>query len=115
MGNDLITRDGEVVPAYFEKERPVCPFYGFNGMFGGLIDSRGNQCALVKKSYSPCQMELDGETPDWHNCPLNTEGAIEAHFGSMDIRAFPKELRPSEDGGWSGVSLEDWIRHIVDR
>jgi hypothetical protein len=52
-----------------------CPFYGcalwkpdpFPVM---LLDSHGNQCALVTLSHSPCQMELMGQVPDWRTCTL---------------------------------------------
>lgn len=59
---------------------PHCPFYGH--AVGGflwltdsdqaalltLIDSRGNQCALVLDAYSPCYMEIEGVMPDWKEC-----------------------------------------------
>ena len=39
-------------------------------MFGRLIDSGGNECALILLSYSPCAMEMDGEEPDAAVCSL---------------------------------------------
>lgn len=48
----------------------ICRFYGRNGMFGRLIDSGGNECGLVRTSYSPCRMELKGGPVDEHVCPL---------------------------------------------
>jgi hypothetical protein len=57
-----------------------CPFYGralYQTRFAAtgpqpfvLIDSRGNQCAVVTDSHSPCRMEIHGEVPDWKTCPL---------------------------------------------
>jgi hypothetical protein len=64
-----------------------CPFYGRalyqKGVFGGtpflLLDTEGNQCAIVIDSHAPCQMEIHGEVPDWKACPivrdLRMEGA----------------------------------------
>lgn len=39
-------------------------------MFGRLIDSGGNECALVRSSYSPCRREIAGEAIDEAACPL---------------------------------------------
>jgi hypothetical protein len=47
-----------------------CPFYGYNGMHGPLINTYGNQCALVVTSHAPCLMEQNGSTPDFDLCPL---------------------------------------------
>lgn len=47
-----------------------CPFYGKNGMFGRLLDSGGNQCALIVTSYAPCVMQMDGEEPDGKTCTV---------------------------------------------
>src|SRR3989344_8361901 len=54
-----LAREEELKP-YFEIDRPVCPFYGFNGMYGGFIETSGNQCGLVTESHSPCYMEIEG-------------------------------------------------------
>lgn len=53
-----------------------CPFYSHNLVMnhGGarpiiLIDTSGNQCALIADAIAPCQMEIEGKTPDWKECP----------------------------------------------
>jgi hypothetical protein len=38
-------------------------------MFGELVDQRGNECAVVFDSYSPCKMETLGYQPDETRCP----------------------------------------------
>lgn len=54
---------------------PDCKFYGCHAVLPMrlLIESRGNQCALITTAYAPCQMEVQGLVPDWSRCPLNTD------------------------------------------
>jgi hypothetical protein len=47
-----------------------CRFYGFNGMFGGLIPTHGNQCGLITDRHAPCQMEMAQRKPDEKTCSL---------------------------------------------
>jgi hypothetical protein len=48
-----------------------CPFYGRSGArFPILLQSGGNQCALLVHSFSPCEMEMIGRAPDWKECEL---------------------------------------------
>jgi len=57
-----------------------CPFYGRHAveLTRVLIDSHGNECALITAAYSPCRMETAGDTPDLARCELNgTARAIE--------------------------------------
>ena len=55
---------------------PNCLFYGHRLVDLGdrfvLVDSYGNQCALIQHAFSPCQLELHGgiESVDWRRCPL---------------------------------------------
>jgi hypothetical protein len=64
-----------------------CPFYG-RALFAShfvtqnqppfvLFRQDGNQCAIVVRSYAPCRMEMDGETPDWKRCILVREMRME--------------------------------------
>jgi hypothetical protein len=77
------------------SRRPRCPFYGLHSAQGALIDTSRNQCALIIESYSPCQMEVDGQTPYWETCPLNTPQLRETIANKEDeVRVFPNELRP---------------------
>jgi hypothetical protein len=57
---------------------PACRFYGMSGQGGlnHLIPSGGNQCALILASIAPCQMELNGQPPQWERCPLNPASGI---------------------------------------
>jgi hypothetical protein len=49
-----------------------CPFYGKSGVANHvLIDTGGNQCALILESHTPCMMEVIlNQEPDWETCPL---------------------------------------------
>ena len=53
-----------------------CPFYGRyaallgSGNFPILIDSHGNQCALITSSFAPCIREHEGLPVDWQECEL---------------------------------------------
>lgn len=96
---------------YVSRGRPQCPFYGFNGMFGKLIESGGNECGLTTRSYSPCRMEIARETPNWRECPFNTEDMNDRiESGMMDMKVLPRELR----GSGRRISLLDWARHVMD-
>lgn len=52
---------------------PACRYYGRSHailrMFGELVNQRGNECAVVFDSYSPCKMETLGYQPDETRCP----------------------------------------------
>lgn len=62
---------------------PNCPFYGRSlaesAEFGGicppflLIDTKGNQCALIQSAHSPCRMEMAGQPVEWRACPVFAE------------------------------------------
>ena len=92
--------------------RTKCPFYGFDAVAGVrvFVDSEGNQCPFVTKSYSPCAMEVDGKDPCWDDCSFyNTEGnvpIIETLLNSRTIS--PRELDESS------VPLRKWYDHIVN-
>lgn len=57
-----------------------CPFYGRHMYLSPtkegvmppfiLLDSQGNQCALVGDSFAPCRLEADGQPVEWSACPL---------------------------------------------
>lgn len=116
MDLPVLKRKVEGIKPYFEVERPQCPFYGFRGMFGVLMDSKGNQCALITESYSPCQMEMREQQPDWSECPFNTEENRDKLIGTLDdIRIFPREFHPPGAKSWKGVSLMSWIKYVWDR
>lgn len=97
------------------RRRPRCPFYGFHGVQGALIDSRGNECALTTDSYSPCQMEVGGKTPYWDVCPLNTPMLREQIAkGEETVRVFLSELRPKDrKTNWNGITFKEWKGHVL--
>lgn len=57
-----------------------CPFYGRHFVEGrfvpgsgpalpmALLNSEGNQCALVTTSFTPCYLEIEGKPVDWRSC-----------------------------------------------
>ena len=99
-----------------DKSRPRCPFYGFHYAMGALIDSNGNQCAMIVDSYSPCQMERNGEEIDWNNCKLNNERTEARLQGSLEeASVFPKELKPEGVSTWSGIPFGEWYAGIIQR
>lgn len=63
-----------------------CRFYGCHAVPRAqvLVESQGNQCALVRDAYAPCQMEIEGKPVDWQKCPKNYQ------HGSMPFEHFTK-------------------------
>ncbi len=115
----LIKNKGKLPAPYLQVKRHPCPFYGFNGMFGPLRDSEGNQCALITESYSPCRMEMDGKEPDWNLCPIH-QNSSEEQLGALEKFAkrekiFPDEFHPPGARSWEGIPLSDWMNYILDK
>ena len=50
-----------------------CKFYGAAAaaVLNTLIESGGNQCALITEAHAPCRMETAGLDPDLEACELN--------------------------------------------
>lgn len=61
-----------------DPEHPIhgCPFYGKCAFVThrAIVDSYGNQCALITERYAPCRMETAGGTPSLAACELNNTG-----------------------------------------
>jgi hypothetical protein len=81
-----------------------CPFYGkgYAALPGVLIETQGNQCALVVVAHAPCMMEVDMQlSPDWAKCPYNSQGgakwqlAQRLFFGPMHVEGEQFRLHPS--------------------
>lgn len=93
--------------------RTKCPFYGFEYFkepHNILKDSKGNQCPLHTKSYSPCKMEMNQQQPDWESCPANSEATQSTIAGLLETaRIFPREFYPQEDG----IPLQEWVNYIM--
>ena len=96
--------------------RPQCPFYGFVGMAGAMIDNRGNACALAR-AHMPCAMEREGRTPCWDECAQwnNRERRQDVGVFLSRAQAFPDELMRDRANGWQGVSGPDWFRRVMGR
>lgn len=94
--------------------RLPCPFYGFIGVMGMLVDNRGNACGITGE-HRPCAMEMNGETPSWKNCRHSNNREIGAMLTQAfdHCRIFPCELRPPNARDWDGISLRGWFQLIV--
>ena len=108
----------ESLKPYFEIERPPCPFYGFNGISGSLMDTEGNHCAL-RRDYRPCVMEINEEEPNWNLCPIR-QNFLEGRGKKLEevagkIQVFPREFRPPKDKPWKGISLKDWMNSRLNK
>lgn len=84
-----------------------CPFYGKHAVamekLGGvLVDSGGNQCAIIARSFSPCVMEVWlGKEPDSNTCELLRSVSIQRELYEYHGRramASPLVGRPAEEG-----------------
>jgi hypothetical protein len=64
-------KDGEEEP--YMLGRPACPFYGVNKISGVMKDSWVNQCAIIIKPYSPCQVKVVKDGLRWFGCPFTKE------------------------------------------
>ena len=110
-GVDAPVQEAEACP-----RRPQCPFYGFVGMAGAMIDNRGNACALAR-AHMPCAMEREGRTPCWDECAQwnNRERRQDVGVFLSRAQAFPDELMRDRANGWQGVSGPDWFRRVMGR
>ena len=91
------------------KNRCRCPFYGFYLAIesGLLLDEKGDRCALVTDSYSPCKMQINNETPDWAGCGFNhveNKGILEK---IINFRVFPDEFE-------EGMSFKEWVEYLAE-
>lgn len=94
--------------------RHKCPFYGFSHPLPVLMDQGGNQCALITTSFSPCQMEINDQTPSWGECPFNNkknETVIQKIITSCRIA--PKELWPDGKSSWDGLPFMEWMGYVM--
>jgi hypothetical protein len=54
------------------KKMERCLFYEFHFAMRTLMDSEGNQYALLVDRYISCERKFAGKKPDWNFCALNT-------------------------------------------
>ena len=104
----------ESLTPVMDKKRYACPFYGFYMAPGALLDTEGNQCALLTDSYSPCQMQVYGELPNFGACPTNTEEKRKSIEAVSDhLMVFPKEFKPKGNKSWEGISFKEWQEYVI--
>lgn len=96
------------------SSRPPCPFYGFVGMAGMLIDNKGNACGIAG-GHRPCKMETGGNAPNWKRCVYYNHGDSPNDLIEKleHVRVFPEELVPRGTRGWSGIPFSEWYGRIV--
>ena len=96
--------------------RPPCPFYGFSGVGGFLVDTKGNQYAILVRRHCPCEMEMQHFTPEWKRCHLVTVGAKAAWIKRLkdeQVQVFPDEFRPKGAKEWEGIDFGRWFKHVT--
>jgi len=95
-----------------------CPFYGFSSPspeMPVMMDSSGNQCALERGSFSPCQMEMGGKTPGWEQCPIRQKqgDGIMRLMREQKVRVYPDATHPHATGSSSGMPFEEWVKRVM--
>ncbi len=95
--------------------RNACPFYGFATFLGVglLMDQKGNQCAIAG-GYVPCEMEIQGKTPDWRNCAKNALISQEQLLCLEKLRCAPREFWPDGQNSWGGIPFRQWEKYVMD-
>lgn len=101
-----------------QKTRTKCPFYGFAYALSAMMDTQGNQCALIRDAHSPCRRQVyENQEPNWKECDICAEEEKPNFLKSLEdncVRVFPRELRPEGVREWAGVSFKDWHEHVVN-
>jgi len=93
-----------------------CPFYGFSSPspeFPALMDSAGNQCALVADSLSPCQMEKSGQTPNWEECPIKQQQGAKILELMQKVRVYPSDSHPQAICPKGGIPFGEWKAQVM--
>ena len=95
--------------------RHPCPFYGFANVSRLFVDQEGNQCPLMG-GYTPCQMEMRGDAPNWNNCPFNNDENKEVLTDvEHNFRICPREMWPKGETRWSGISFSEWKERLMSQ
>jgi len=102
------------IQIYKTKIRTKCPLYGFAYAIGNLIDSEGNQCAIITDRYSPCRMEILDQEICWKDCRFNSKESASNIEKILEFTIFPNELMPKGAPSWKGIPLRNWYEHIVN-
>ncbi|HEY4501791.1 MAG TPA: hypothetical protein VJJ20_01850 [Candidatus Paceibacterota bacterium] len=109
-------KNGEVMGPRKVVERTKCPFCGFMGLPGALMDQSGNACALTFE-HSPCSMEMADQPPCWDQCKRwnnpNNQESIKKLLETFN--AFPKEFEPNRSSSWEGINAMAWFRYVTGR
>ena len=107
--------DSEKLKPVYEKQRPLCPFYGFHHFNGNFMDQKGNQCAIAG-GYTPCELDIHGFNPDLDQCPHRSEeGITSLKKVSDNLRVFPKEFWPDGAREFNGISFSQWYEYVMKK
>jgi hypothetical protein len=59
---------------FIVRAQKACHFYGRHmASVGVMVESGGNECALITSSFAPCSMELNHAEPRWELCLRNPD------------------------------------------
>ena len=108
------TNETELKP-YTEKQRSLCPFYGFSKIFNLFNDYKNNQCGF-KDLYELCQMESLGESPNWNECACNTKDFkknLKKNYNNVAV--YPNEFRFPNSMNGHGIPFSDWMKYILEK
>ena len=93
-----------------------CPHYGFNGMIPKMyISSGGNQCGLITNSHSPCQMEMNKQTPYWNKCLLKKQTTKERleEIANSQVFLSNKNRKPWDSERNEGISFQEHYKKEI--
>ncbi|MDD5606197.1 MAG: hypothetical protein PHR51_02670 [Patescibacteria group bacterium] len=79
-----------------------------------MLHSGGNQCAIITGSYSPCQMEVAGEMPNWDECPFQRQRGPELLARVKEFRVHPGDSHPNVQCSEDGMSFEEWFEAVME-
>ena len=88
-----------------------CPFYGHavafvNGTHPVMMETGGNQCALITGAHSPCRMELEGDPAQWEKCKRNPENNGTGYDLTIRQRMTREEARRRFPGAFDAQESE---------
>ena len=116
LGINLFRKKIEKLPSPYVLLRKPCPFYGFHKAMNLLIDSKGNQCALIPSSDNSCRMEVYAKMiPNWNLCSFDTLPVqMELEKIADSTLVFPREEIPFEKIPGIDLTLRDWMKYVMN-
>jgi hypothetical protein len=86
-----------------------CPYYGRHATANLklLIDSHGNQCALIVERFAPCYLAVDGQAPELEACKFHGTGR------ELEIRMYTQpcpDCDAAKRHAWSDATTPGFFR-----